>query len=169
MGTVISTASPSKIKTFANVTDFTDITGVTTQNITGSVLIPANSVVISDVSQNVMEITARTIKSGGNGTLTTALFVNSTADISGATLIGAVGSNAGSFYVQLQRTAFIDKGGTKIMNSGANAISDVTTSTGSEQLLAINWTLDQYIILAVQNASASDSTVGSGLIAKIYN
>lgn len=169
MGTIISSAPLLKSKTFANVTDFTDVTGVTTQNITGSILIPANSVVISDVSQNVMEITARTIKSGSNGTLTTALFVNSTPDISGATLIAAVGSNAGSFYAQLQRTAFIDKGGTKIMNSGVNAISDVTTSTGSEQVLLVNWTVDQYIILAVQNASASDLAVGSGLIAKIYN
>jgi hypothetical protein len=170
MGTVISSASISSLKPIFKVTDFTASTGVTTNDLTGSIIVPANTVTVPPAG-NVVEITARAVKTGTNGTVTIRVYANTTNSLSGATLLASSpAAAAANLYVQLSRTAFIGKSpvGTKILQAGGQAYSDDTAFTGAEATAAVDWTVDQYIILAVQNGSTLDSTIGSGILFKLY-
>ncbi len=166
MGTIISSSPITKIKSYAQTSGFSAITGVTTNEITGSILIDPNT-----VGAGTIEITARAIKTGTSGTLTVRIYANTTNSLSGAILLGSSpAAAASSLYVQLSRTAFIDKTlGTKLLQAGGQAYNDDTAFNGAPTNATIDWGQGQYIILAVQNGSATDSTEGAGLIFKIYN
>jgi len=169
MGTVISLAS-NKVSSIFKVTGFTAITGVTTNEPTGSVLVPAYS--LAPPAEGVVaEITGRIVKTGTNGTVVTRIYANTTNDLSGAILLGSTtAAGAANLFVQMARTLFIGQSptNTKSFQAGGAAYDDMATSTGAETTSAVDWRVDQYIILAVQNASALDSTIGSGIILKIY-
>lgn len=170
MGTIISSASASTVKNFSKVSSFTASTGVTTNDLTGSILIPAGTITITPEGLSA-ELTGRAVKTGVNGTVTVRMYANTTNSLSGAILLGSSPAAAApSLYVQLSRTLFIGKSpvGTKILQAGGAAYTDDTNFTGAEATAAVDWTVDQYIILAVQNASTLDSTIGSGIIFKIY-
>jgi hypothetical protein len=171
MGTIISSAPLTKVTPVFVVTGFTAVTGVTTNQQTGSVLIPANTVDGNIATGNAIDIVARAVKTGTAGTLQIRIYANTTDSLSGATLIGTSPiATAVSLYVQISRTAFIGKPpiNTKLMQVGGNAYDDITNFTGAETSVAIDWAANQYIILAVQNGSTADSTIGSGIIFKIY-
>jgi hypothetical protein len=168
MGTIISLAS-NKVSSVFKVTGFTAITGVTTNELTGSILVPAGAI-IGDPGTTA-EITARIVKTGTNGTVVTRIYANTTNSLSGAILLGSTtAAGASNLFVQMARTLFIGKSpiNTKVFQAGGAAYDDMATSTGAETAAAVDWGVNQYIILAVQNANALDSTIGSGIIFKIY-
>lgn len=171
MGTIISSAPPAKILSIYAVDGFTAITGSTANTLTGSILIPANSITTVPETGNVAEVTARIVKTGVNGTVITRIYANTTNSLSGAILLGTTAaSGAANLFVQMARTLFIGKSpiNTKVFQAGGAAYDDMATSTGAETAAAVDWGVNQYIILAVQNGSALDSTIGSGIIFKIY-
>jgi hypothetical protein len=168
MATGITIVPQSPIKTFFKVTSFTAATGVTTENVTGSVFIPANTIIDAAA---VIEITARAIKTGVAGTLTVRIYANTTDVLSGAVLLGTFVGSATDIFVQLSRTLFIGKSpvGTKVFSPSATASpSDDTRVTAAEVNQAVDWADPQYIILSIQNAAAGDSSVGSGIMVKTY-
>lgn len=165
MGTIISSSTPTKIKTFFKAANFTPYTG-TTERVTGTVLIPAGTV---NGIATVIEITARAIKTGVAGTLAVRIYANSTDGLGGAVLLGTFAGSATDIFVQLSRTLFIGKDATKVFSPSAGAFpSDDTKSTAAEVNEAVDWGSDQYIILSIQNAAAGDSSVGSGIMVKTY-
>ena len=167
MGTIISSSTPTKIKTFFKAANFTPYTG-TTERVTGTVLIPAGTV---NGIATVIEITARAIKTGVAGTLAVRIYANSTDGLGGAVLLGTFAGSATDIFVQLSRTLFIGKSptDTKVFSPSAGAFpSDDTKSTAAEVNEAVDWGSDQYIILSIQNAAAGDSSVGSGIMVKTY-
>lgn len=167
MGTIISTSAAAKISAFFKVASFTATTGVTTESKTGSVLIPANTIIAIAAG---IEITARSIKTGVAGTLTARIYANTTDDLSGAVLLGTFVGSATDIFVQLSRTLFIEKSFTKVFSPSATAFSsDDTRFTAAEVNRAINWADPQYIILSIQNSAAGDSSVGSGIMVKTIN
>lgn len=172
MGTIITSASVAKVTPVFVVTGFTAVTGVTTNEKTGSVLIPANTVDGNIATGNAIDIVARAVKTGIAGTLNVRIYINTTDSLSGATLIGSSPTAiAASLYIQISRTAFIGKApiGTKFLQAGGQTYDDITNFTGTaETSVAVDWTVNQYIILAVQNGNIADSTIGSGIIFKIY-
>lgn len=171
MGTIISSPSIAKVTPVFVITGFTAVTGVTTNEKTGSVLIPANTVDNNIATGNAIDIVARAVKTGIAGTLNVRIYVNTTDSLSGATLIGSSPSaSTPTLYVQISRTAFVGKApiGTKLLQVGGQAYDDITNFTGAEGSVAIDWTVNQYLILAVQNGSIADSTIGSGIIFKVY-
>ena len=167
MGTIISSTPPAKILSIFKINGFTAITGVTTNELTGSILVPANTIA---GARTTAELTARAIKTGVAGITTLRVYVNTTDSLSGATLLatGAV-ATAADLFQQLERTMFIGKSpiNTKVLSTTTGLYSDNDRST-SESSIAIDWSVPQYIILAVQNASTLDTSIGTGLILKIY-
>lgn len=169
MGTIISSTPPAKILSIFAVNGFTAITGTTANTLTGSILVPAGTII--DMPGTTAELTARIVKTGVNGTVITRIYANTTNSLSGAILLGTTAaSGAANLFVQMARTLFIGKSptNTKVFQAGGAAYDDMATASGAETAAAVDWSADQYIILAVQNGSAADSTIGSGIIFKIY-
>ena len=167
MGTIISSA-PAKILSIFNPDDFEAVTGTTVETITGILLIPAKSVAIN---YSCAELTARILKTGILGTTTLRVYTNTNNVLSGAVLLGTYVGSSNDIFVQLSRTLFIGKSPelTKVFSPSATAFpSDDTRFTAAEVNQAVNWDDDQYIILTVSNANAADSTIGSGILFKIY-
>ncbi len=168
MATGISLVAPVKISSIFNVNGFTAITGSTANTLTGSVLIPANTII--ELPGTVAELTARAIKTGVIGTATLRVYVNTTESLSGAILLatGAVATGA-DLYQQLERTMFIAKASTytRVASTTFGLYSDNNRAT-AESTVVVDWSVDQYIILAIQNASTLDTSIGSGIIFKIY-
>jgi hypothetical protein len=149
-------------KTLANCANGTPITGVTTIQYSKGLLIPANSRGANDAPQ----IEATVLKTGGAGNLTIRMYWNTTNDITTGSpiLLGTFGPSAANFS-SMVRVLMI-----QVANGSLNA-TRTTNATGSTAVgwvaggsaastLAIDWTIDGYLICAVQNTSASDSSVG---------
>lgn len=171
MGTIISSAPPAKILSIFNPDDFSAVTGTTVETITGSVLIPANTTTNSYNSVGVAELTARILKTGILGGTTLRVHTNTVDNLTGAILLAtAGGALAADLFHQISRTLFIAKSpiDTKVALRSAQIYSDDSRFTTVESANAIDWSVDQYIILTVQNANAADSTIGSGILFKIY-
>ena len=168
MATGITIAPPAKILSIFNPDDFGEVTGTTVETVTGSVLIPANTIIATGT---VVEITARAIKTGVAGTLAVRIYANTMDSLVGreVVLLGTFAGSATDIFVQLSRTLFIGKDATKVFSPSAIApASDDTRSTAAEVNEAVDWESDQYIILSIQNAAAGDSSVGSGIMVKTY-
>jgi hypothetical protein len=169
MGTIISSAPPAKISSIIAVDGFTSITGTTANTLTGSILIPAGTII--DLPGTTAELTARAIKTGVNNTAILRIYINTTSSLSGATLLATGGApGATDLFQQLERTMFIGKSpiNTKVAPPTSPLFSDNGRSTTAESSIVIDWSVPQYIILAVQNASTLDTSIGTGLILKIY-
>jgi len=167
MGTIISSIPPDKILSIFNSDDFEATAGGTAQFLTGILQIPANSA----NSSCVVELTARAIKTGVAGITTLRVYINTTDSLSGATLLATGGDpGATDLFQQLDRTLFVAKGPTytKVAPPTSPLFSDNGRSTTAESTIAIDWKVDQYIMLSVQNASALDTSIGTGIIFKIY-
>jgi hypothetical protein len=168
MGTIISYggSTGNKAIILTSASDFTAATGDTGINSTGSFLVPASTV---NIAKSVVELTARAIKTGTTGTLTVRIYVNAVDTLSGATLLATTPAAASALvYNQLQRTMFVSKNGTKVIQAGGGLYFDVTAFSGAQSNIAIDWDIDQYIIMTVQNSASGDSSIGSGIIFKIF-
>ena len=168
MGTIISSAPPAKILSIFNPDDFEAVTGTTVETMTGTLLIPANSV---DVYFSCAELTARILKTGILGATALRVYTNTNDHLTGAILLATGGGAlAADLFQQISRTLFIGKSptNTKVALRSAQIYSDDSRFTTDETANAIDWSVDQYIILTVQNADAADSTIGSGILFKIY-
>jgi len=171
MGTIISSASNSSVRAVlatGALDEFVEVTGVTTETITGSIRIPLGYVAADN--GNVAELTARTTKTGTGGGSTARVYINDArTTLTGATLLGTFDGSATDLFLQLSRTMFIGRD-TKIFSPGVTTSpSDNARATAPEVSQAIDWKAsDLYIILSIQNASTADTSIGSGLIFKIY-
>jgi hypothetical protein len=144
---------------YKTTTDQTAVTGVTTNVKVVSQLIPANTFAVGDI----LQIKARVGKTGGLGLMTLRVYIN-TADslvTPAATLILTSATIANTqIYNAIDRNAII-KSATITQTAQANGSLQNDAAVGNATLTNsnINWTVDQYIIFAIQNAAAGDSTV----------
>lgn len=170
MGTIISSASAQAVKLIRITkpgTEFTSVTGTLSETITGSIEIPANTV----APGNLLELTARAGKTGTAGTLQMRIYINDTNDLTTPAILGSTPvMGATSLAGQLQRTIdVLDSGTANIVRlSTSGAYIDATNDTQSLQSVVTDWTVTQYIILALTNGSAADSSVGAILALKIF-
>jgi len=143
-----------------DIANSTALTGTTAITLMKSVLIPANTFATGDVSI----IQTRAIRSTATGAGTIYLYVNTSNTLSGATLIGLIGS-AVRFY-GMERNLYIKSSTvseTYIASGSLNSDSAANAALANSNL-NIDWTVNQYIINAFQNAAVGDSTVMSSLI-----
>jgi hypothetical protein len=134
------------------------LTGTTASSIPPSQanLIPANTIAVGDILRFITQLT----KTGTAGIYTTRIYVNTSNSLSGATLMATRANGAGSDLCTIMGRAFAVQSST-VTSIGSTTVSSVASEqvyTGSASL-NINWAIDQYFIVAVQNASAADSTI----------
>jgi hypothetical protein len=116
-----------------------------------------------------LEIISVARKSAINGTLTMRFYVNTTNDLSGSPILIATGSATINTTRQtiLQRFLRIKVkngtgAGTEVANTTLGSTTDInTTNPSAVSTLAIDWTVNQYLIVALQNGSGSDSSVST--------
>jgi hypothetical protein len=142
----------NKIKT----TDGTAVTGTTANTLTDSILIPANTVAVGDV----ITFRNRVRKTGTAGLLSVRAYVNTTAVIGGANV--AISSNANtSRFSQMVRQLAV-KSSTNTESFPIAGVYTDDAQTGTVVVSSnIDWTIDQYLVISVQNTSAADSTISS--------
>lgn len=141
----------------------TTITGTptvgTTETISQSILIPANT-----ISLGVYDLLARSFKNNTLGNATNKLYINTSVTLVGALQLGiGTTSGAGRRTNPLQRFLNVKVldgtgRGTVVQN-----LSDVVNAYNYDSVapsdLAINWTIDQYIIHTVQNTNGTETSV----------
>ena len=143
-----------------DITTSSALTGTTAITLLKSVLIPANTF----TTGNIAVIQARAIRSTATGVGTSYIYINTSNTLSGATLVGIIGS-AVVFY-GMERNLYIKSSTvSETYNSSASLNSDAASNAPSANSdLNINWTVDQYIIHAFSLAAVGNSVVSSGLI-----
>ena len=138
------------------ITDGTAVTGTTLNTYTDSVLIPANTVAVGDV----IIFRNRVKKTGVLGLLSVRAYVNTTAAVGGSNV--AISSNANTArYSQMTRSLAVK---TSTNTESFPIVGGFTddAQTGTVVVSSnIDWTVDQYLVISVQNTSAADSTISS--------
>lgn len=147
------------IKNIQSVTDGTAITGTTTSTLTSSILIPANTIAVGDV----IYVKTRIRKTGTAGALTTRMYVNTSAAIGGSLIATSAAAAATTLMFQYTRTLAVKTTtNTESMAGNLNVNADdntaVTTAVSANN---IDWTQNQYLVVAVQNGATGDSSRSS--------
>jgi hypothetical protein len=139
------------------------LTGTTAITLINSALIPANTVAVG----NEVEIKTRAQRDTATGTGTVYLYYNTSASLSGATLIG-FSAGAVAFH-PITRSFYVKSASdSETINSATNVNNDFGTNAGtSMSSFNINWTNDVYIIQAYANAAVGNSTTSRGMIIKL--
>ena len=147
-----------------DITDSTALTGTTAITLMKSILIPANTFATGDV----VKILNRAVRNTATGTANNYYYINTTNSLTGATLIG--GQSSASIFFAMERSLYIKSATnteTLLAASSSSASEAVTSALGASNL-NINWTVNQYVIAAFQNAAVGNSTVMSSLIIQKY-
>ena len=146
------------IQNFKTVTDGTSITGTTTSTKTTSILIPANTISAGDV----LNLRVRTRKTGTAGTQIIRVYFN-TADAIGGSIVGTSSTAAAtSLYVQMSRALAVKSAtNTESFPSTAGAMFDDAATGTAVTASNIDWTVAQYLVIAVQNSSTADTSLSS--------
>jgi hypothetical protein len=144
------------ITVFKSTTDGAASSGIT-NTFSQSVLVPANTI----AAGNVLEFKLRGRKTGANQSYTIRIYANTTNNLSGTPiLLGTyVGGAVQAIGQQMIRTAAVKNATTNTeMLTGSTSLATDFANSGFAAI-AVNWTVDQYIIGAVQNSSALDSSL----------
>lgn len=146
-----------KIQVLAQASPNTTHTGNTNNTLVYSKLIDANKVETGD---GIQFSTKFTKPSGSLANLTVRIYVNTTASLSGATLLATyLTTNLNGRFFLVERTANVDGATTNFVAAGSSALTDsATVSVNVPSEITIDWTVDQYIIVAIQLGNAADST-----------
>jgi hypothetical protein len=141
------------------ITDGTAVTGTTTGTLTSSVLIPANTVAVGDI----LYIKTRVRKTGTAGTVITRMYVNTSAAIGGSLIATSATAAAGTLMFQYTRSLAVKTAtNTETMASNLNVNADDNTSvTTAVTASNIDWTQNQYVVVALTNSSTADSSRSS--------
>jgi hypothetical protein len=136
-------------------------TGTTANTYVDGLLIPANTFGAGDI----INVKSRVNKSTSVSTYTHRLYVNTTNNLSGSPILIATAatSAAANRFQQVSREIEImvangTGAGTEVMSASVGSTQDDVQQTDITTC-AINWTVDQYIICAIQLANSGDSIV----------
>jgi hypothetical protein len=143
-----------------DITDSAALTGSTAITLMKSILIPANTYATGDV----VKISSRAIRSTPGGTAINYFYINTTNSLTGATLVS---TQTGAFrFYAMERNLYIKSTIISETIDVATSISGdgFAASTSANSNLNIDWSVNQYIIAAFQNAAVGNSTVMSSLI-----
>jgi len=131
------------------------LTGVTTEGILKSYLIPANTYTSSEI----LNIANDLYKTGTAGTVTSRLYTNTTNSLSGASLLATNISTAGNRKVPLRRQLVLKNGNIETLATTATVPDDNVNSSSLATIVTFNPAIDNYFITTAQNASVGDSTL----------
>jgi hypothetical protein len=150
----IQTQLNSKITFFASGADGTASSG-TSNTISISVLIPANTFALDDV----IRINHRVRATGTTATRETRIYVNTSASLTGATVVSTASLTNTVLAANMQRFLAIKNAttNTEVITATTNLLTDYNNLTTAVSTLLIDWTVNQYIIFAVNAINAADS------------
>ena len=139
---------------YKDVSTSTAVTGGTSNAILVSRLIEANTFAVGTVA----EVRCNIQRVGANGTATYRMYTNTSNSLSGAVQLGTYNNTATQLYTPFKRL-FAFKTGNVIFGAGANStlVNDDLVSTVTPSSNTFDPTVDNWIIIAVQPANASDS------------
>lgn len=155
-----------KVKT--NVTAGSAVSS-TSDTLLTSVLVPANTFAAGDV----VMMESMVSKSASLGTYIMRFYWNTTSSLSGAILIGlsaTLGTTVRSQVLQRQVLIRVSNGsglGSMVSNT-STAINTDTAVTAAPSTLAINWTIDGYLIVSASHTSASETVTGEWVKISTY-
>jgi hypothetical protein len=157
----IMTFNVGKKYTVVTSTTSTGTVNSTSITLIHSILIPANTFVADDI----VTIETCITKSATNNQFSQYFYINTSASLSGAILIATntgigLSTRASQLYRRLAINVPAGTGNaTTAVNSTFSARDDVgaTNYTTGFSTLSINWTVDQYLIVAGSVVSTSDS------------
>ncbi len=131
------------------------VTGTTNQTITESYLIPANTVLVGSI----LDLALRIKFVGASGSKTSRVYFNTSASLTGATIVGTYLAGAGALNVDMSRhLAVKSTTSTEVFGAGVSTILD-DSQGGGVTSANINWTVDQYLIVVIQLTIGTDSGV----------
>jgi len=138
--------------------------GVETKS--ASYLISANSVVVGDI----LEMFARMNRSAGAVTFTATIYINTSDTLAGASLLATYTTDAtsrsssdlGRFFVVKSSTI------TQGLNNTQSTNSRYIVPTGAFTETNIDWTVDQYVIIALTNNGAGQTVLAKGMLILKY-
>jgi hypothetical protein len=142
-----------KFRFLADLTN-TAVNTNSTNNVLGSVLIPANTV----TNNTVLEVETWISRAVGGANPSHRLFINTANNLTGATQIGNIGILTGALSSKGERT-FICKTGTirGFAFTIAAAIDDAANTNAVSQA-SVDWTVNQYILTVANNATGETTT-----------
>jgi hypothetical protein len=139
---------------YKSTTDSAGLTGATNQ-IAFSQLIVGNTFTVGDI----IKVLFRTRKTGTTNGVNLRLYINTTSSLTGATALALFTATQ---YGQLERNLAIKTAtNTETFNTTVSTAADNATAINAASSTNINWTVDQYIIFAIQQNTAGDTTNGS--------
>lgn len=143
-----------------DIADSAALTGTTAITLMKSVLIPANTYATGDV----VKILSRAIRNTTTGTASNYFYINTTNSLTGATLVGT--QTAAVIYYAQERVLYIKSATNSETINSSNSVSgsEIAVFGFASSNLNIDWSVNQYIIAAFQNAAVGNSTVMSSLI-----
>lgn len=132
----------------------TNVTGTTTETLSQSLLIPANTF----LSNGILEVLCRMTKTGTAGTSTMKIYKNTSNTLTGATLIGTIinGTTGTNVYAKGFRQMRINSNTLTIVNATQNLVSDDFTSSAITST-TFTTNVDNYIIFSLTLSSIADS------------
>jgi len=146
------------IQNIQTTTDGTAITGTTLSQATSSVLIPANTIGVGDV----LNFKTRLRKTGTAGTTIIRVYFNTTAVIGGSLVATSTTASATSLFMQMSRTFAVKSAtNTESYPSGIGATIDEGVTGTAVTASNIDWTVAQYLVIAIQNSNTGDSSRSS--------
>ena len=146
-----------KIQVLAQASPNTAHTGTTNNTLVYSKLIDANKVGTGD---GIQISTKFTKPSGSAANPTVRIYVNTSASLSGASLLATyVTTNLNGRFFLVERTANVDGATTNLLTATSGALTDsASLATTAASDVSIDWTVNQYFIVAIQLGNAADST-----------
>ena len=146
-----------KIQLLAQASPNTTHTGTTNNTLVYSKLIDANKVGTGDGLQIATKFTK---PAGSAANPTVRIYVNTSASLSGATLLATYATtNLNGRFFLVERTANVDGATTNFLTTTSGALTDsASLATTAASDVSIDWTINQYIIIAIQLGNAADST-----------
>jgi len=144
---------------YKDLNNQTAVTGNTNNNKVVSVLIPANTITIG----NIIEIKARAGKTGTAGITTIRVYANTADSIvspAPTLLITSALTTISQIYMGIDRSAIVKSStNTQTGQASASFTNDAVVGNASLTNSNIDWTVNQYLIFAIQNGASGDSTV----------
>ena len=148
---VYNNANPQLI--VASYTDGTTVTGTTSETLSRSLLIPANTF----SGNGMLEVIGRMTKTGTAGASNIKIYKNTSNTLTGATLICTIASIAGTnIFSQVSRLFRINSNTLSGMGSASSGQTDFT-SVSAATSTTFTTNVDNYIIFSLTLVSTADS------------
>ena len=158
-------SSPTTIDWLTNTVNGTNVTGTTSNTLSASLLIPANTL----TTGSLMDLSVRFRKTGTAGNFTANVYINITNAIGGSAIMNIAGIGNTVLWGRVIRTGVVKSAtSTEFVPTSWTFSSDIAVSgTAALASLNIDWTVDQYIVVSFQNVSSADTTFCSLISAQI--